>query len=184
MARLYIANCTKQVHEFCYRVPADDGAAYSRTVRTQRIDPGTQQLIHTETALQILEAIVDQHVIYGLLPAAEVVRTKNFVGLCFSFDKPVTMEAIAYALDRNEGVNFDRAEERREINAIGVADALEGIGEQLRHDGRRVPPLRGVDVETLEDGDDPKFAHAIRVDKGVPRADGRVIQPARRPARA
>jgi hypothetical protein len=175
MTTLYIANCTKQPHEFTYRVPVEDGEGLTRRVQVQRIDPGTQQRIHNETAMIVLEMIVDQHIKYGLKPVAEVVRTKDFVGLCYSFDKPVNLDRLGYTFDHNEGVQQEISEERREEVALAIDRGIFEQTEEARRMGMPLAPLRGVDVVTMEDSDNPQYSKALRIDHGIPREDGRVL---------
>jgi hypothetical protein len=172
MATLYVANCTRQPHDFLYRVPGED-MQLLRRIQIQRIEPGTQQRIHNECALPILEAIVDQHRKYGLIPVSEVPNVHDYVGLCFSFDRPVDFERLSYAVDHNLGVLQEQGVKQREEAAIAIDATIEAVREDARRQGARLAPLRGTDLEVMEDADSPAFGEAIRVDHGVPRADGR-----------
>jgi hypothetical protein len=159
MATLYIANCMKQTYEFIYRVPGEDMQTL-RKLNTVTIPPGAQARIHGEASLSVLEAIVEQHRHYGLIPVSEIVRTKEFVGICFSFDKPVPIDQLQYAVEHNDGVLFDRGTQQREDAAIVVDQALEGtIGRAIDQ------PLRAVEIEVLEDSDAPRLASGLRVSR-------------------
>ena len=118
MARLYIANLSRQDHDFWYRVPAEEG--YVKQAQFRKIHKGTQQQIHNEAPLPVLEAIVEQHRQYGLIEASEVVKTKNFIGLCFSFDHPVPIDQMHYGVDHNSGVLYDRGVRNREEAALAA----------------------------------------------------------------
>jgi hypothetical protein len=182
MATLYVANCTRQPHDFLYRVPGED-LALLRRVQIQRLEPGQQQRIHSECALPILEAIVAQHRKYGLIPVAEVPNARDYVGLCYSFDRPVDFERLQYAVDHNEGVLQERGVQQREEAAIAVDQVIETVRDDARRQGAHLAPLRGTDLEIIEDSEQPTFGEAIRVDHGVPRADGRIAQPSKRGTR-
>lgn len=166
MSTLYIANLTAQPHEFQYRVPADEGRTLTRRVQTQKLAPGMQQMIHMETSLAVLEAIVDQHRKYGMVPASEAVRTKNFIGLAFQFDKPINLDQLEYAKDHNQNVLAEEGLARQEEVAIAAADGIHANAIQARRDGVPLPVPRAVVVEELEDADSPTFARGIRVDLG------------------
>ena len=173
MARLYIANLGKQAHEFHYRVPAEIG--YARQTQIRRLEPGTQQQIHGEVPLPVIEAIVDQHRQYGLIEASEVVKTKDFVGLCFSIDTPVNLDQMNYGVDHNAGVLYDRGVKNREEAAIAFDHAVEQNLIEAQHRGelRGSATLKAVSVETLEDADAPKFGEGIKVDHLTPVEGGR-----------
>ena len=164
MSTLYVANCTAQYQDFHFRVPAED-LALTRRVQVQRIAPGFQQQILGEAPLPVLEAIIEQHRPYGLVPFDEVVRTTEFIGMCYSFDKPVSMDRIGYALDHNKGVKFEEGEERREETAVAIGNIIDETIEDARRDGRPVNPPRAIEIENLEDATDPKYAKGFRVDR-------------------
>lgn len=156
MAKLYIANCTKQAHEFAFRVPAEDNFGRQPRLATIRIDPGTQQQIMGDEPMVVLQAIVNQHRQYGLVSADEVVRTKEFVGRCYSFDKPVDLDKLNYAFDHNQGVLFERGQQQRSEMAVAV-------DQMLRDPQLPQQPLGEVGVEVLEDADTPTMGERLRV---------------------
>ena len=164
MAKLYVANLGHQPHEFRYKVPAGDGL--SDKTHVQVLQPGTQQMIYTEAPISTLEAIVDQHRQFGIIEASEVIRTKDFVGRCFSFDEPIKSDQLGYAADRNKGVLYDLGAARRQELAAAADMSVERHLQDLQRRG--VVPgnvrVRAVETEVLEDSDDPKFAEGIRVD--------------------
>jgi len=171
--QLYIANLTSQDHDFTYRVPAETG--FTKRLHIQKLRAGMQQLIHTDAPPQVLEAIVDQHRIYGLVPVAEATKRKGFVGFCYSFDKPVSLDVMKYSIDHNKGVQDEKARENREIAAIAVDQTLQSATVEAQRHGVPLPALTGIDVEFLEDEANPTFAEAIRVDHGTQRADGKQL---------
>jgi hypothetical protein len=165
MAQLFLANCTKQHLDFWYRVPAEGMGAWSQP-RMLRIEAGTQMRVYQEAPLAVLEAIVDQHRHFGLVRDTEITNTKDYVGLCYAFDRPVQLSLIEYAFDHNNGVLFDRGERQREAAALQLSTEMETI---------RGRPTE-VEVEVSEDGENPKFARAVRItrDEHVRDAGGRL----------
>lgn len=173
MAKLYIANLGRQAHEFHYRVPAEFG--WSRQAQIRRIDAGTQQQIHTEAPLPVLEAIIEQHRQYGLIEASEVPKTKDFIGLCFSIDKPVNLDQMEYGADHNVGVLQERGVRNLEDAALAADRAFENTLEEARYRGdiRGSTKVKAIHVETLEDADSPKFGQHIEVNHLTPVEGGR-----------
>lgn len=158
MAKLFVANTTRQAHDFAYQIPAEDLSSFKR-LSTQRIEAGTQQQIMGEAPLVVLEAIVEQHRRYGIVSAEEAVRTRGFVGLVYSFDRPVDLERMHYALDHNRGVLFEQGEQTRREMAVSIEATFE---QELRR------PMREVAVELLEErtlteGSDGQMAQGLRV---------------------
>jgi hypothetical protein len=172
MARLYIANLGRQPHDLPYRVPAEVG--WSRQTQTRRIPPGAQQQIHIEAPLQVLEGIVEQHRQYGIIEASEVHKIKGFVGLCFSFDRPVLVEQLEYGVDHNLGALQEQGMKNLQETALDVDRAFEGtlMDAQQRGEIRGSTRVKAVHVETLEDSDTPKYGQGIKVDHlAVDRSD-------------
>jgi hypothetical protein len=124
MTILYIANTSKQHHDFLYRIPEEVG----RT-RVQKIPMGEQIRIHKEDTLEVLMAIVDQHARYGLTAADEVDRTKPFIGLLYQFDKPIQIEKFMYADEHNAGVYEEVGREIRQTAAAALHNQIEQVGD-------------------------------------------------------
>jgi hypothetical protein len=120
MTTLYVANASKQRHDFIYRVPEEN------SVRRQQINPGSQITVYQPNApIEVLTSIVDQHKRYGLTDVAEIDRRKPFVGLCYSFDKPIKVEKIMYADEHNAGVLQEASQEARKMSAAALHAAIE-----------------------------------------------------------
>ena len=157
--RLIVANCTKQNFEFWYMVPEIG------KLRKQHIPAGGQSYVHDDTTIEVITAIVDQHVKYGLIAVEEVNRAKAFIGQCFSIDKPIDVGSIMYAAEHNEGVLFDAAAERRKQAASAFAQSL--MNQDL--------PVQQVDMEVVEQEQPGK--------EGARLAEGVSVRPDGRPAR-
>jgi hypothetical protein len=127
MAKLYIANCTKHVQMFMYAVPEEKGH------RTQRIEMGGQILIYQDAALDTIKYIIGQHEQYGLISSNEVPRTKTFIGLCYSIDRPVDIDRVLTAAEQNDDVLVRRGQEiRRDTAAIFANRLTEDVGDLER----------------------------------------------------
>lgn len=151
--KLYVGNCTKQHLDLEYRVPGEDAVQFRR-VKPLRLNAGTQMMIHGEAPRPVLDAILDQIRWIGIVPFDDVVRTRDFVGFVFSFDKPIPLDVLQYAFDHNDGVLFERGQQQREDAAVAAGQALEAT---LR------TPMRSVEVEILEDSEAPKLASGTRI---------------------
>jgi len=119
MSTLYIGNATRQIHQFLYRVPE------SEKLRSQNIQPGTQIRIPGEVDKASIDYIVDQHSRFGMIPAAEIPKTKEFNGLCYSVDKPILADKIVYLMDHNVGKLEEMGREIREQTALAGNAVLE-----------------------------------------------------------
>lgn len=119
---LYIANTTKKSQVFQYRLPEDQRPhPLSMTLR-----PGSQAKLPKGNLSQPdIDAIVGAHEPYGLIPVSEVNRTKPFIGMCYSIDKPIPLEAIQNGIAHNDEVLVKQGEEIRQLAAIAVNNAIE-----------------------------------------------------------
>lgn len=119
MTTLYVANASKQKHDFIYRIPEET------SVRRQQIPAGGQITVYQpNTSLDILRAIVDQHLKYGLVDVADIDRRKPFVGVCYSFDKPIKVDKIMQADEHNAGVLQEASLEARKLSAAALHNAI------------------------------------------------------------
>lgn len=149
MPILYIGNTTKQHHEFLYRLPGEAG------VKTQRIESGGQARIYNPAPMDVLAYIIKQHEHYGLVQENEVPTTKEFIGLCFSIDRPVDLDRLLHAFDHNNTVMDETAIDRREGVAAAIAAELESATGL---------PMRNVTVQLKED---VKQGATPRLDTGM-----------------
>ena len=162
MQTMFVANCTQQIQHFAYRLP-EGKRAY-----TQEIAIGGQIRVagrgNGELTPIDIESIIQQHAKYGFTSVDEIDRTRPFVGMCFSLDKPVRVNKIEHAIEHNQSVLIKRGEEIRENAAVGVHNKI----------AQDIPGLKGLELQTSE-LDDPKsgrvgkFAEGTRVDTAAPR---------------
>ena len=162
MPTLYVANCSKQKHDFIYRIPEET------SIRRQQIAPGAQIVVYQPNAsLEVVKAIVDQHSMYGLIDVAEIDRRKPFVGLCFRFDKPIVVEKIMQADEHNSGVLERESQEARKLSAAALHNAIERATEGavrvenlelevVQQNGSTEPGLNETVSITREGGEPPR----------------------------
>ena len=155
---LYIGNATKQEQQFCYRVPEDG------RLRVQDIHVGTQIKVSGELTAQQIDAIVDQHRMYGLIPAAEAGKVKDFAGLCYSVGKPIQIDKLQLAIDANQRVLEARGEKLRRDGAIAVNNMIEKNLDEMGTGAR----LREVEMSAAEEEPkggyrDKPFGEGVRV---------------------
>ncbi len=119
MPTLYVANASKQKHDFIYRVPEEN------SVRRQQIPAGSQIVVYQPNSpIEVLRAIVDQHLKYGLMDVAEIDRRKPFIGICYSFDKPIKVDKIMQADEHNADVLQEASLDARKLSAAALHDAI------------------------------------------------------------
>lgn len=138
MTVLYVANCSRFVQDFLFRVP-EVTQLFSTT-----IPMGGQNRVYKDTDKATLEHIVKQHVIYGIVHVSEIDRTKDFVGLCYSYDKPINVESIMQAVAHNDEVLERSGHELRKQQAAALSNTLDSnlAGSKEK--------LQNLEVEVLE----------------------------------
>jgi hypothetical protein len=125
MAELYIANGTKQIYQFAYRVPERSG------VVTQVIPIGGQVRIApngTDYNLSqpVIDSILKQWSKYGLTPVADLDTLRGpFNGICYSVGKPVSVDRLRRAMERREGELENWGKEMRKQAAVAAHDKIE-----------------------------------------------------------
>ncbi len=166
MTALFIANCKSQDESFSFRI------AETGQLITQHIPAGGQLQIYRDADRATLEAIVEQHRRYGLIPVAEIDRTKPFINLCYQFDKAITQNHIKYGVEHNVEVLTDLGRERRDQAAVAVGTNLERAAEEASGH----PRLSAVSLEVQEEknpGDNSKgINEVIHVDRNHGNAPG------------
>jgi hypothetical protein len=117
--KLYVANTTLQHHEFIFWKPENS--------QLQRMQiPLMNQRLIVDDQPEIVRAIIDQHVAYGLLEARAMLRTRRFTGLGYRLDKPVDIESLMLAKQQNDAVLMGQSKTQREFAAaLGARHALE-----------------------------------------------------------
>lgn len=162
MPTLYVANASKQKHDFIYRVPEET------SVRRQQIPAGGQIAVYQPNApIEVLRAIVDQHLKYGLMDVAEIDRRKPFIGICYRFDKPINVEKIMQADEHNSDVLQELSQENRKLSAAALHSAItQATGnavkveslelEVVEQNGPTEPGLNERVIVSREEGEPPR----------------------------
>lgn len=172
--KLFIGNGTKQNHDFVYWVPD------AKSARTQRVPIGGQVAISGDLDQKAIDSIIKQHAPYGLCQSVEVDRVREFTGLCYSVDKPISADIIHKLMMHNTEVLVKRGSQIRREAAIAGNEQLEtslaesGRSETLKlvessvveenHDDRSPDPAvaEGWRVSRDAQGDDPPSGRAAR----------------------
>jgi hypothetical protein len=144
--KLYIANCSKQVHNFLYRVPEATG------LRAQPIKEGGQIQISGELQPEAIDYVVNQHVRYGLIPVDDIDRAKPFIGLCYSIDRPIPATKIQKLMIHNQGILEERAEDNLKATALANNKLLENRIEMTAREARHsIPPIGDLEISITEE---------------------------------
>lgn len=115
--KLFIANTTKQRHDFTYRKPETGRLVY------HPINAGSQASVMDGTRADI-DIIIEQHASYGLIDASKIDQNRAYIGLCYSIDKPVPSRIIEKAMRDNDGHLNRAAHERRQASVAATDSAL------------------------------------------------------------
>lgn len=132
MTTLFVANVTKQVQDFIYRIP--EGKDVS-----QKIRPGTQERIGSNLTDTDVAAIVRHHAKYGMVAEKDAHKHRGKVELVYSTDKPVSRHAMEGMFKHNDEVAVEQAEENLLDAAAVSAQAINhelaerGVGAEVGH---------------------------------------------------
>lgn len=156
--RILVANTTKQVQSFHYRVPESD------RLMVINIPIGQQVPIYkANMSGPDADSIIEQLRAYGAVRTDEVDRAKPFVGLCFSIDKEVKPETIERVVGHNDDVLTKRGEEIRKQAAIGINEALDGgrgdvsgVTVSMKEDVKLGDPGLNETIEVVKEGSAPR----------------------------
>lgn len=153
MPELYIGNISKQVFQFAYRSPERPG------VIVQTIPIGGQIRIspngvHVDLSTPEIEAILGQHVTYGLVEVDAVDSKQSpFSGLCYSIGKQISVEKLRRAMLKKEEALKDYGKKLRQEAALAVNSQIE---EQIG------APLRNLEMSFQEE--EPRSGYADELD--------------------
>lgn len=140
MTTLYVANSTRQIQEIQFRLPDKSSPM------VQRVQPGAQIKIAGDLSTKDVEIILKQHVPYGWVEASAVDRTKPFIGMIYSIDKPVPYTRIVASMEHNLEVLSQRGKDNRDLAAVAMNSALEKQFAETH-----VAELRELDVAITEE---------------------------------
>jgi len=170
--KVFLANTTRQVQDFVWR------SIEGRVPHRMQVDVGQQVQLPGEWSTQDIAYLDSQHRRYGVIPVDEIDRTKDFVGLCYSVDKPISVEKIRRALTTNQQVLEERGRELRKRAAVAVANQV-----TANHPDAGLTALEMTIQEERKDGGTPEVNEGIRVPTAG-QAEGGPPTTARRRGRA
>jgi hypothetical protein len=124
--QLFIGNCSKQFREIFFRLPEDDPR---NPFRKMVLSPGEQKRLPGTAPKDFLD-----NEKYGWREASSVSRQREFVGILYSFDKPITENALTYVIDANDGKLDEAAVEERKRMAVAASQMA-----MSHQDGRPIP---------------------------------------------
>lgn len=121
--KLFIANTTKQRHIFTFRV------LETGRLRQIPIEHGSQMAV-LDGSTDEIEAVIKHHQVYGLIDASKIDQSRQFVGLCYSIDKPVSANIIEKTIRDNDDHLTRNAHNRRLASVAALDTSLResGIG--------------------------------------------------------
>lgn len=119
MTSLFIANTSNKHHEFLFRLPGND------QLRRIIINAGTQQQVLKNANREDIDEVISQHLPYGLVEASQVSKIDKFSGSLYSIDKPVTVNAMQVAIDKNNDILLEEGHELRKVAAVATNASIE-----------------------------------------------------------
>jgi hypothetical protein len=141
MTKLYIANCTKMIQDFLFKLP---GQTAINSYRAQIQIGGQQLIMNRDIPRETAEFIVDQHRKYGIVAVEDIDRTRGFFGLCFQLDREIDVERIMMAVIHNEEATEIRGHENRKLQAAALSN---NIDNNLQGSDSK---LQGLEVDIIE----------------------------------
>ena len=115
--KLYIANTTKQRHIFAYR-----------TLETGRliqipIAHGAQMMV-LDGSPEEVDAVIQHHQTYGLVDSTKIDQSQEFIGICYSINKPVSAAVIEKTIRDNDIHLTRNAHNLRQASIMALDSAL------------------------------------------------------------
>ena len=159
--KLFIGNATKQNHDFCYWIPN------AKSARTQRVPIGGQIAISGDLSQTDIDAIIQQHAPYGLAASSEADHVREFVGLCYSVDRPIRAETLEKLMHHNTRVLVEKGKViRREASVAGNDQLANNLTESGRPETLRQMEASLVEENHDDRSPDPVIAEGYRVIQG------------------
>lgn len=151
-SKLFVANPTAQTTDFLYVVPdeAPGGLYRASAPRRQIIRPGGQVQIAGDLVAGQIDAIIDQHRVFGMVKTDEVAarqRAGAVVPLVYSIDKPISEAFLNALMTNNTTVLVEEGRQARELAAISVSNGIENDMEDQQMPGK----LGKLEFEIVED---------------------------------
>lgn len=146
--KLFVANSTMHIQEFLFRIPENP------QVIRRIINPGVQAEVYDGTR-DVLEYIIAQHTDTPkpfMIPVEEAAKHRGFVGLIYSFEKPVKAESIAETMENNGDALAEQGQQQRSEAAAALAATIETQAETVGAGVSAVEMSVREEGKTGEDG--------------------------------
>lgn len=121
---LFVANISKQTHDLLFWI------GENKSYFSQKIRPGEQVSVYPQGSRSDHEFIVEQHRQYGIKNINEIDRTKEFVGLCFQFDKSIPLDRLQSTFAHNDDVMMEASRSRRMEATLSMDDMLKKVSQE------------------------------------------------------
>lgn len=158
MAKLWIANTSKQHHTFLYRPKIGDGGKTDDgilrpvfgEIRKQDIPVGGQICVTGDDLKDSeIRNILDQH--KHIVDFKSLNRVKGFQGICYRIGPdPVPMDEILERIETNDKVLTEDNKDRQARRALEIAANMRGASQS---DDAPFKDLRETDVQVSQKGD-------------------------------
>ena len=164
MPKLYVANVKQQIEQFTYWVPG------SPRYFTQEIPIGGQILVAGKDLPQgVVDGIVAQHRVYGILPASEALTGRvQYSGVCYSIDRPVRYDHLLQLVNGYRTILVDRGRKLREEAAIATDDYINQQLFSQQVPGRLENLEMSVEEVSRDQRDEtPEVSEGVRVSRAA-----------------
>ncbi|EOC9629720.1 hypothetical protein [Enterobacter ludwigii] len=157
--KLFIANCSRQTHNFTYKLP-ERTQQYGQPLRA-----GEQIII--ENNADVIHHIIDQHKPYGFLPADKM--NKTFSGICYSIDKEIDFSRFKDGADQKTENLENLSKDILAASALALDQTIDN--EVMKTGLVNAPSENGVEIEITgeavnKDQDNaPSFNTTVKVEK-------------------
>lgn len=160
--KLFLANTTKHIQHLLFRLPGN------ARIFEQKIAPGSQSPIYQDSSRETLEYILKQHTDTPkpfVIPVDEVGKHPFFVGMIYSFDKPVPSFHIEETFIHNDEELEKEGLENRKAAAVAINETLQEGAKEM---GASVSELELSVTEQSRQGekaDTQKLQETIQVEQ-------------------
>jgi hypothetical protein len=126
MALIFVANVSKQRHIFCYHAKGDHEKGKLLEFTIER---GHQ--IKIEDTQAVLDKVIERYRRYGLIEVREVGTVKRFSGLIFQAEKPIDIDKLKEAVERQHNAEDERANEMRVVGVLGDQERAKQVAKEV-----------------------------------------------------
>lgn len=151
--KLFIANCSRQSHNFNYKLP-EKTQSFGVTIKA-----GTQHLL--EYPPEVVDHIIRQHEPYGFQPRDKV--DKHFSGICYSIEKTVSKNEIIENAEQKIDNLDTMSQSILEASAVALNNAVDSA---VRQSGE-LPKDEGIQMEIKGEAINQEQDNPLKVDKKV-----------------